>query len=152
MSGGRIALIVVGSIVALIGLAITGGGATLLWADLALRDDNGYFNTRDERFSTPLRAIVSENLDIGEIPGDSGRWADLRVRAERPDGRPVFVGVGRRADVTRYLAGVRHTIVTDIDIDPFRATYSPRPGGGRRCRRRASRSGPPRRPGPASRR
>ena len=95
MSGGRIALIVVGSIVALIGLAITVGGATLLWADLALRDDDGYFNTRDERFSTPLRAIVSENLDIGDIPGDSGQWADLRVRAERPDGA---AGVrGRRA-------------------------------------------------------
>ena len=128
MSGGRIALIVVGSIVALIGLAITVGGAALLWADLALRDDDGYFSTRDERFSTPLRAIVSENLDVGDLPGDSGQWADLRVRAERADGGLVFVGVGRRADVTRYLAGVPHTIVTDIDIDPFRATYSPRPG------------------------
>ena len=96
--------------------------------DLALRDDDGYFNTRDERFSTPLRAIVEREPGHRRHPRRQRQWADLRVRAERPDGRPVFVGVGRRADVTRYLAGVPHTIVTDIDIDPFRATYSPRPG------------------------
>lgn len=127
MSGGRIALIVAGSLVALIGLAILGGGATLLWVN-AQRDDDGFLTTRDERFSTPLRAIVSEDLDISDLPGDSGQWASLRLTARRPDSGPVFIGIGPRANVQRFLAGVSHTVVTDIDIDPFRATYSPRPG------------------------
>jgi hypothetical protein len=129
VSGGRIALIVTGVIVALIGLAIIVGGAILLWAHQALRDDDGFFTSDTERFATPLRAIVSEDLDITDVPGGSDRWADLRVRAERPDGRPVFVGVGPRDDVERYLAGVPHAVLTDVDLDPFRATYQPQPGG-----------------------
>ncbi len=128
MSGGRIVLIVVGCIVGLIGLAILIGGSALLWANQALRDGDGFFDTRTERFSTPLQAIVSESLDIDDIPGDSGQWASLRIRAERPDGRPVFVGIGPRADVQAFLSGVPHAVVTDIDLDPFRVTYSPRLG------------------------
>ncbi|HSJ73840.1 MAG TPA: hypothetical protein VK904_05940, partial [Miltoncostaeaceae bacterium] len=128
MSGGRIALIVVGCIVALIGLAILVGGGALLWAHQALRDDDGYFTSDPERLDTPLRAIVSENLDLGDIPSGDDYWASLRISVERPDGAPIFVGVGPRAQVERFLAGVPHTVVTDLDFDPFRATYSPRPG------------------------
>lgn len=129
MSGGRIALIVSGVIVGLIGLAILVGGALLLYAHQALRDDDGFFTSDTERFATPLRAIVSEDLDITDVPGGSDRWADLRIRAERPDGRPVFVGVGPRDDVERYLARVPHAVLTDVELDPFRATYQPQPGG-----------------------
>jgi hypothetical protein len=128
VSGGRIALIVVGAIVALIGLAILAGGVAALWAYGALRDDDGYFTSDPEPFATPLRAIASEDLDLGDFPGGDDQWASLRIRAERPDGGPVFLGVGPRDDVDRFLAGVPHTVVTDLDFDPFRATYSPRPG------------------------
>jgi hypothetical protein len=114
--------------VGLIGLAVLVGGATLLWAHQALRDDDGYFSSGTERFQTPLRALVSEGLDIADVPGGTDRWANLRIRAERPDGRPVFVGIGPRARVGGYLSGVPHAVVTDIDFDPFRATYRPRPG------------------------
>jgi hypothetical protein len=31
----------------------------------------------------------------------------------------VFVGVGRKADVDRYLAGTEIDRVTDFDTDPF---------------------------------
>jgi hypothetical protein len=127
VSGGRIALIVVGCIVGLVGLAILAVGGTLLWVN-SQRDDDGFITSDAERFETPLRAIASESLDVGDIPGDSGRWARLRVRAERPDGGPIFLGIGPRAQVTRFLAGVPHAVVTDIDLDPFRATYSPRLG------------------------
>jgi hypothetical protein len=128
VSGGRIALIVVGVIVALIGLAILIGGATGLWAHEALRDDDGYFTSDTERLQTPLRALASEDLDLGDVPGGSDQWASLRIRAQRPDGGPVFLGIGPRAQVDRFLAGVPHAVVTDLDLDPFRATYSPRPG------------------------
>ena len=128
MSGGRIALIVVGVIVALIGLGILIGGSVGLWAHQSLRDDDGYFTSDPERLATPLRALASEDLDLGDVPGGSDQWASLRLRAQRPDGAPIFLGVGPRADVHRFLAGVPHSVVTDLDLDPFRATYSPRPG------------------------
>ena len=128
MSGGRIALIVAGCLVGLLGLALVIGGAALLWVNQALRDDDGYFTSDTERFQTPLRAISSENLDLGDVPGGSDRWASLRIRGERPGGLPVFLGIGPRAEVERYLSGVSHAVVTDLDLDPFRATYEPRPG------------------------
>ena len=37
----------------------------------------------------------------------------------------MFVGIGRESDVTEYLDGVAHAVVTEID----EAEYSERPGG-----------------------
>jgi hypothetical protein len=128
VSGGRIALIVIGCIVGLIGLGILVGGAVGLWAYTSLRDDDGYITSDPERFETPLRALVTENLDLGDIPSGDDFWASLRITAERPDGGPIFLGVGPRAQVQRFLAGVPYTVITDLDFDPFRPTYSPRPG------------------------
>ena len=128
MSVGRVLLIVFGAILGLIGLALLAGGGALLYADQALRDGSGYFTSAHERFRTPTRAIVSEGLDLGGVPGGPGRWADLRVRVTGAGGRPVFVGVGPKADVQRYLAGVGQAELTKLDFDPFHATYRDRPG------------------------
>ena len=47
------------------------------------------------------------------IPEDAlGR---VRVRAERPDGGPVFVGIARERDVDAYLRGVGHAKLDDLD-------------------------------------
>ena len=70
-----------------------------LWAHTSLRDDDGYFTSDPERFETPLRALVTENLDLGDIPSGDDFWASLRITAERPDGGPIFLGVGPRAQV-----------------------------------------------------
>jgi hypothetical protein len=128
MTVGRVLLIVFGSIIALLGLALLAGGSVLLYADIALKGDDGYFTTRTERYRTPSRAIVTEKLDLTGVPGGSGQWADLRIHAHGVGGRPVFVGIGRKADVQRYLAGVAHAELTDVDLDPFRPTYTPHPG------------------------
>jgi hypothetical protein len=128
VSFGRVLLLVFGVIVALIGLGLLAGGGALLYADQALKDDDGYFNTRTERFQTANRAIVTEKLDLTGVPGGSGRWADLRIHATGVGGRPVFVGIARRDDVQRYLSGVPYAEITDLDLDPFRATYKAHPG------------------------
>ena len=123
MSAGRILLIVFGSILGLIGLALMAGGGALLWANAALKGDDGYFSTRTERYRSTGRAVVTKGLDLTHVPGGPGRWADLRVRAESLGGTSVFVGIARREDVDRYLSRVGYSELTDIDLDPFDPTY-----------------------------
>jgi hypothetical protein len=43
-TAGRVVAVVVGSVLALVSLGLVGGGAALLWADQALRQD-GYVTT-----------------------------------------------------------------------------------------------------------
>jgi hypothetical protein len=133
MSAKRILLLVFGSLLALLGLAVAIGGATALIAYGVGRDEDGYFTTSTERFQTVRHALVSEEVDLGSEgdaagPVSLGDLANVRVRAEGAGGRPVFVGIGPRADVRAYLDGVSYDEVTDVDFDPFRVDYAPRPG------------------------
>jgi hypothetical protein len=125
-------MLVVGSLLVLIGLPTTIGGCAGLVANESLRDADGYFSTSTERFSSPTYAITGEDVDIGGA--DIPRWAlgdiatiRLRVSSRETD-RPVFIGIGSEDDVDRYLGDVEHDELTDIDVDPFRAVYTTRPG------------------------
>jgi len=128
MTGGRIALLTIGVVAALLSLAALAGGALLLIGNQTERDAAGYFSTASHAFRTDSHAIVSENLDVGTDGPDwlfqEGRLATIRVRGSNADaGRELFIGVARTADVRRYLAGTRYTTLTEFDIDPFRTTY-----------------------------
>jgi hypothetical protein len=124
-SASRIVLLVFGSLVGLLGLAVLAGGAAALWADTSKRDDAGYFTTSTERFATDTHAIVYNGLDA-DVPG----WAHerslvtIRVRATsvNPD-RRIFVGVAPTSSVATYLGGVERTRAENVDFDPFRVDY-----------------------------
>jgi hypothetical protein len=129
--GRRIAAIVAASVVALLSLGFLTAGGLLLWAD-SKKDDQGYISTGTDRFSTGTSAIATENLDV-DLDGagglvDEGVFGKLRVRAESNDGKPVFVGIARTSDVSDYLRGSSHALVTDVDYSPFHADYSTRNG------------------------
>jgi hypothetical protein len=129
----RVLLAVLGSLGVLVGLAMLVGGGFLLWAETTQRDDDGFFQTSTERLSTATYALTEEGLDVdvgeeGDWLFEPGRLGTIRIRAERPDGRPVFVGIGPEEAVDAYLMGVAHAEVTDIDVDPFRPTYREVPG------------------------
>src|SRR4051794_5668891 len=59
-------------------------------------------------------------MQIADIHGDGARWAldaldvTVRVRAARPDGAPVFVGIASQADVEGFLAQTAHEVITDV--------------------------------------
>ena len=123
MGVGRILLIVFGSIIALIGLALAAAGGAILFANQTLRDDEGFFTTRTETYSTATRALRSEDLSIvGGAPVDiaDGDFATIRLRVT-PSGAAgaIFVGIGRASDVDAYLRGVVHETVVNVDFDPF---------------------------------
>lgn len=124
----RVLLLVFGSIGVLVGLALLAGGGAAVWG-LSQRDGSGYFNTRTHGVSTTSYAFASDTLDMGpDAPGWFGEnFATIRVQASAR--QPVFIGIGRADDVKRYLAQVPHTVVTDLDTDPFRVTSHGTAGG-----------------------
>lgn len=133
MGAKRILLLVFGSLLALLGLAVAIAGGAALIAYGVGRDSDGYFTTSTQRFQTVGRALVSEEVDLGSEgdaagPVSLGDLANVRVRAEGAGGRAVFVGIGPRSEVAAYLDGVAYAEVTDVDYDPFKATYAPHLG------------------------
>ena len=117
---------------AALSLAAFALGGVALWGD-AQRDDDGYISTATHRFTASTSALTTEEIDTGaDVPrwagGDDAVYGKWRMRVESRDGGPVFAGVARTSDVERYLAGAAHTVVTDIDTDPFDATYESHEG------------------------
>ena len=123
---GRVALIVVGVITALLSLAFLAGGTALVVVDQVQRDDDGFLMSPSEGFSTATYAIVSESADVDFSGSERAARAilgDVRIRSESD--RDVFVGIARDTDVDEYLDSVERSVVTDIGEDP---EYSHRRG------------------------
>jgi hypothetical protein len=117
-TGGRITALVIGVLLALVALALLAAGGTGLWADATQRD-GGYVTTGVHEFSTSGSALATERTQLGSAgtgwlysPGLLGK---LRIRVTPVgSGSSLFVGIGRSADVDRYLAGVNHTLISDF--------------------------------------
>jgi len=118
-TGGRITALVIGVLLALVSLGLLGGGGTALWADTTQRDAAGYLTTGAHEFATAGSALASERVDLGSAgtgwlytPALAGT-VRIRVTPVHP-GPALFVGVGPSAEVDRYLAGVSHTLISDL--------------------------------------
>lgn len=125
--GSRIALTVTGALASLVATALVVGGIAAVWGD-AQKDSDGYLTTHTQRFEAGTRALASDNLDVDL--GDADWLADtddlgkLKVTAESRDDKSLFVGVARTGDVEKYLSGVPHTTVDDVEVSPFEADYT----------------------------
>jgi hypothetical protein len=134
-SGGRTAAIIAGSLLALVSLGFLAAGGAGLWLN-GKKDDDGYINTRTERFHASTAAMRTDNLDVelggtGSVFG-SDLYGKVRLRVTPRNDKDVFVGIARTRDVTRYLRTTSHTRVTNIDYHPFHAHYTTT-GGARRA-------------------
>ena len=124
---GRVVLVVVGILAGIIAFGLLVGGCALVAVDQTQRDDDGFLMSPREEFSSPTYAIVSESADLDT---EGAEWAldtflgTVRIRSESD--RAVFVGIAPAAEVDRYLEGVEHDVVTDLDGD---AEYVSRAGG-----------------------
>ena len=114
----RVILLVLGTLVALIGLSLLAAGGAGAWA-LGERDSAGYFKTGTHRLATTEYALASENLDVdSDVPGWFGdHFATVRIQATSE--QPVFIGIARTSEIDRYLDNVPHDEITDVDADPF---------------------------------
>jgi Domain of unknown function (DUF4389) len=123
MSGGRIARLIAGSLLALIACAVALAGVGVLIANGVLRDGDGFFTTSTQRFATTGRALATKDLSVIDgIPLDlaANDFATVRLRVRSTDpNTPVFVGIARADDVATYLLGTSHGRVSSVDWDPF---------------------------------
>jgi hypothetical protein len=117
-TAGRVAAVVIGALFVLISLLLLGAGGTGLWADRTQRDA-GYVTTGMHEFSTTGSALATERTHLGSTgvgwlysPALLGS-VRIRVTPTRV-GQSIFVGIGRSADVDRYLAGVEHAVISDF--------------------------------------
>lgn len=104
------ALMAVGALVAVLGLAI-----------IVLLGPDGRLTTGPHSIDTDGIAVITAPTVI--------RWKNVRVEllAEVPANKPVFVGVGNSVDVQAYLKGVRRLEVTSFST-PWRVRTRQIPG------------------------
>ncbi|MGA5302488.1 DUF4389 domain-containing protein [Nucisporomicrobium flavum] len=96
------------------GAGVAGGG---LLAFESARDSSGYVTGPALQVSTATAAVTTEDITVENADEWTRLLADvggIRITADSATGRPVFVGIGRRADVDRWLAGSARDRITDV--------------------------------------
>ena len=129
--GARIVLLVSAALASVAAVGAVGLGALALWGE-SEKDERGYLSTNSQSFAAGTHAIATESLDM-DLDGaeelvDSTSLGDVRLGVESQSGKPLFVGIARTDQVSSYLSDVSHTILTDVDFDPFEAFYSRQAG------------------------
>jgi hypothetical protein len=127
---GRITLIVVGALLALLGVSILVGGVAVAVVDNT-RDGDGYLMSAPGRMTSDATAVLMPDL---QVQGFGGWGVDAQsmsgtLRITASSDRPVFVGIGPSDKVAAYLASARHDVIEDFSTSPFRVTYRPVSGG-----------------------
>ena len=127
MRPGRIVMLVLGTLSALLGLGLLSAAGAAGFANY-LQRDNGYFTTPSERYATNSYALTTPRLDImteGGVPdtAPAGVVGSVMLGGSAPAGKEIFIGVGPRNDVDAYLDGVRHAEITEVRFNPFQVEY-----------------------------
>lgn len=128
----RTGALIGGTLAALLAVALLVAGGLVLWVQ-DRKDAEGYLSTATHGFATRTAALTTESLDVpvggpGWLSGP-GEFGKVRLRAESRNGKRIFVGIARTADVRRYLRGTGHATVTDLGFAPFRSEIRTTPGG-----------------------
>ncbi|SEO83499.1 DUF4389 domain-containing protein [Trujillonella endophytica] len=116
---GRVVTLVIGALLLVTATGVLGAGGTLLWADQTQRED-GRLVSPDADLDSERYAVATDDL---LLEGDGLDWvvdellgtARLEV-TPADDGDELFVGLGRTAEVARYLDGVGRSELDDLVI------------------------------------
>ncbi len=129
----RIVSLVIGCLLLLPALGLLAAGTALGAVAATQRDDAGYFEVTLDPVTTSTVAVTARDLQFAAEPG-SPDWvldwfdADVRLRVDGLDtDAATFVGIGRAADVDRYLAGTAHTRVVEL-TNGLAPVYRDQPG------------------------
>jgi hypothetical protein len=107
---------VIGGLLVLFTVVLLGAGGVGLWGET--QRNGGYVTPGGHDFSTSGSALATEGTKLGSA-GVGWLYAPtllgkVRVRV-RPTGSSsrLFVGIGPADEVERYLAGTKHTLITE---------------------------------------
>jgi len=133
-TGGRVAALVAGCVLALVAAGMLFGGGVALWADQTQRDADGFLSTPTNHYATSASALTTSSVDMSSTPD----WVpeltlgDVRIDVEpATPGSSVFVGIGPTSAVDTYLAGVSRATIEDPysdSIDTISGSAAPPPG------------------------
>jgi hypothetical protein len=121
-TAGRVVAVVVGALLLAASTGPLAAGGALLWTDRTQRDDAGYLWSADADVTSDRYAVTAGDLVLDDDGGLD--WVvdellgtvRLQATATGP-GEEVFVGVGRTPEVTAYLDGVGHSVLSEIGGD-----------------------------------
>jgi hypothetical protein len=124
--------LVIGIIVALVGLSPLLGGITGLWM-YAQRDDDGFYTTAERPFRSDGHAITTTDEISGMGPDvfyGRALIGPVRIAGSSTDpDQDMFIGIGPSDEVAAYLNGVQHSELVDLNVWPFVVDYDERTGG-----------------------
>ena len=127
----RIVSAVAGVLLILPAIAMMLGGGGIGLGYSFGRDDDGYVDSTIERLETASVAIVATEIDLMADPVGSD-WvierldAEVRLRVESSP-KDVFIAIAPEEEVDRYLEGVAHNELIDLD-DDLNGVYRNQPG------------------------
>ncbi|MEO3783651.1 DUF4389 domain-containing protein [Actinocorallia sp. B10E7] len=110
-SAGPVFLMAAGALAAALALGTLAAAVAITAVDRS-RGSDGYLSTDLERASGAGYALVSEEAEIRGEGVEFLRDFLGTVRITARDGKPLFVGIGPRAEVERYLSGVPYERIT----------------------------------------
>ena len=116
-SGGRVTGVVLGSLVCLVGVAISVVGTGLLVVNSVARDDNGTISSDARTYRTQTPALVESDL---ALPVKGPAWfygpeqlGRVTITVSSVEGRAVFLGIGPSDEVRTWLGRTAHDEITD---------------------------------------
>jgi hypothetical protein len=127
MRPAKIAAIVGGVLLVLIGLALLLPGGFLLWLHGTQRDSDGFYTTPSRVLTTNAYALTTPDVDLGSEPWTwvwlpKGDAAAVRIQAESTGDAALFIGIGPTDRIAEYLSGVAHDEVKVTGSAPWHAS------------------------------
>src|SRR5688500_2700184 len=123
----RTARITIGAVLAATGTVAGISGAGVL----AYTGSDGSISSGQHELATPTAALVSEVAEFEHTKDVASALGDPKVKLtaeSSDDAKDVFVGVGPKDAVDRYLAGVSIDRITDLEVKPYDLATTREPG------------------------
>lgn len=130
MSAGKVFLIVIGSVFALLGVGFLIAGAMGVRLEITFSDPEGFLTSKEVSFTADSYAIVTSPANIGvDWPWWFETVGTLRVKvAATALADQVFAGIGPYEEVRTYLSEVEYEEIAEFEHHPYRVEYRRHPG------------------------
>jgi len=118
IKGGRVVLLVFGSLFVIVALVLLAGSGVLFWAESTFKDAEDFYTSGPIEIDRDAVAITTQPADIHLGVAwmlDWSRLVNMRLTVTNDEpGKGVFIGIADAEDTAGYLAGVSRDEITDI--------------------------------------